>query len=607
MTLSEIAQKYVTAGLSVLPIRPDGSKAPDLPEWKIYQEHVPTLEECSHFRQEAGIAVVCGRVSGNLEVIDLDDAASFSAWAELVESQLGHAFFATLTIVKTPRPGFHVYTRCDVIGSNTKLAQIYLQDGPRPTIKTLIETRAEGGYVLAPGCPATCHETGRTYQVAQGSFGSIPRITVEQRDVLISSARSFNQVWRQEDPRPQVLQVGTPGADFCERASWVEILMPHGFKTAGRRGDSELWTRPGKDHGVSASTNHAGSNLFYSFSTNCYPFDAERGYNKFGVYTLLNHNSDFQQAARTLAQEGYGAPPRVEKQHVPLAPEQIHSEILAPDSLMDRIQSLYQHGVDRGVDPGWPNVRDYWTLRRGEWTLITGSPSHGKSSFVDALMVNLAKRERWKWAVWSAENLPQELHIVNLLEQYIGRPFHRGMSSRMTEADIAVGMAFIHDHFRFLSPPDDEETIPRLLALTEAEKVDGLVIDPWNELTHDFGRDKETDYISRQLKNLGRFVKRQKLHAIIVAHPAKPQKEKIGSEMKYPVPTPYDVSGSSHFRNKADCCLCVWRDESQPGTTTLFIQKIRRRFVGRIGSVVLRFDTVTGRFTDPYEPFQEQF
>ncbi len=600
MTTPEIAIRYVQSGLSVIPIRPDGSKAPDVSEWKRYQQALPTPEECFHFREEAGIAVICGAVSGNLEVIDCDDAASFTAWAELAEGQLGSEFFGRLMIVKTPRPGFHVYFRCDVISGNTKLAQVSLADGPRPQIKTLIETRGEGGYVLAPGSPAACHETGRTYQVAQGAFSAIPRITPEQREALLSCARSFNQVWREDSRDERIAPRGstvTVGSDFCGRASWSEILKPHGFKPCGRRGDSDLWTRPGKDHGVSASTNHAGSNLFYSFSTNCFPFDSERGYNKFAVYALLNHEGNFVVAAKALAAEGYGNQPAAK--HALPAPEELKREVVAPSALFEKVQNLYENGVERGVDPGWSTVRDHWTLRRGEWTLLTGQPSHGKSSFVDALMMNLSRRHGWKWAVWSAENLPQEMHIVNLLEQYVGKPFHRGATGRMTADEIKTAMVFIESRVRFLSPPDSEETIPRLLALAEVEKIDGLVIDPWNELTHDFNGSSETNYISAQLKTLGRFVKKKHIHAIVVAHPAKLTKEKIGGEMKYPVPTPYDIAGSAHFRNKADCCLCMWRDESQPGTSTLFVQKIRRRFVGHTGHVLLNYDTVTGRFTDP--------
>ena len=67
------------------------------------------------------------------------------------------------------------------------------------------------------------------------------------------------------------------------------------------------------------------------------------------------------------------------------------------------------------------------------------------------------------------------------------------------------------------------------------------------------------------------------------------------------MPTLYDVSGSAHFRNKADCGLVVWRDVSEGDRpeVQIHVQKIRFREVGRIGMVTLWFDKVTGRYGDP--------
>jgi hypothetical protein len=57
--------------------------------------------------------------------------------------------------------------------------------------------------------------------------------------------------------------------------------------------------------GVSATTNHAASDLLYVFSTST-NFEAGRGYGKFSAYAVLNHEGDFAAAARALAEEGYG-------------------------------------------------------------------------------------------------------------------------------------------------------------------------------------------------------------------------------------------------------------------------------------------------------------
>src|SRR4029077_2505921 len=98
---------------------------------------------------------------------------------------------------------------------------------------------------------------------------------------------------------------------FNANADWGDILEPHGWKWVGTGGDrSDLWRRPGKRDGTSATTNYAGSDLLYVFSSNAPPFDEGRGYSKFHAFALLEHCGDFRAAAKALAAQGFGSPGR---------------------------------------------------------------------------------------------------------------------------------------------------------------------------------------------------------------------------------------------------------------------------------------------------------
>jgi hypothetical protein len=55
----------------------------------------------------------------------------------------------------------------------------------------------------------------------------------------------------------------------------------------------------------------------------------------------------------------------------------------------------------------------------GELTIVTGLPNSGKSEWIDALAVNLARREGWRIALCSLENSAKE-HGRKLMEKYIG-------------------------------------------------------------------------------------------------------------------------------------------------------------------------------------------
>ena len=112
----------------------------------------------------------------------------------------------------------------------------------------------------------------------------------------------------------------------------------------------------------------------------------------------------------------------------------------------------------------------------------------------------------------------------------------------------------------------------------------------------------ETEYISEALSAATRITRQTGAHLWIVAHPAKLMKDRDGNR---PVPSPYDISGSAHWFNKADNCITVWRDvkaergNPKYGEVEIHIQKVRFKHMGRPGLALLRYDNTTGRYYDP--------
>jgi len=306
------AQRLVKSGLSIIPIRPDGSKTPAVSQWKPYQAKVvnPGVLPFWFDSGKNGLAVVAGKVSKNVEIIDFDDPASFGDWEAIVKIAGGSGLLEKLPIVMTPSPGFHVYYRCkDGVEGNQKLAQ---RKGKSPEV--MIETRGEGGYVLLPGSHPECHPSNQEYILLQGNLAEIPTISGEERLLLLESARALNGYIKPHKivSGPSGKTGSRPGDDFNVKADWSEILEPHGWKKAGQRGEVTLWLRPGKKTGISATTNFGGTDLFYNFSTNGHPFEADMGYSKFAAYAFLNHGGDFKAAAADLAKRGYGDTPQLD-------------------------------------------------------------------------------------------------------------------------------------------------------------------------------------------------------------------------------------------------------------------------------------------------------
>jgi putative DNA primase/helicase len=336
MTVLELALAYHAAGLGVLPVRPDGSKAPALSRGHRYLRRRPTEGDLRRWFAAGrnGIAVACGRVSGNLETLDFETVAVCRRWCRLVEAR-APSLVGRLCWVRTPghlgQPGMHARYRCPGITIPGPTALAAEPEGGdiaqrpaltgRPRARLLIETRGEGSYAIAPGSPAGCHETGRPWEhVAGPDLAHLPELTPCERGVLVDCARALD-TWMPA-PRAAPRQDATAPAagpcvqdDFNRRGpDWADVLGPHGWILVRAAGAVRYWRRPGKARGSWSATtgfchSREGYDLLHVFSSNASPFQPGGSYSKFRVHALLNHQGDSQAAARDLAARGFGGPP----------------------------------------------------------------------------------------------------------------------------------------------------------------------------------------------------------------------------------------------------------------------------------------------------------
>ena len=295
--------------------------------WKHFQRHRSTEEDIRRwYGPHTGIGIVCGEVSGHLEMLefegravaegvwqDFNDLADQTGLRDLVD-RIKHGYGE-----RTPSGGHHLLYRCpDGVEGSDKLAkrprtgeeaaddELAGVKGPNPRV--LIETRGQGGYAIVAPSGGRVHPTGLEYRLVYGGFDSIVTITAAERAALHEMARSLDRMPRVAvEPSVDARgSAGRPGDDFASRTTWAEILEPHGWRPLFIAGDgNQHWRRPGKDRGTSATVNERGEGVLYVFSTST-TFDAERAYSKFAAYTVLNHGGDFAAAARTLRAQGYG-------------------------------------------------------------------------------------------------------------------------------------------------------------------------------------------------------------------------------------------------------------------------------------------------------------
>jgi twinkle protein len=263
---------------------------------------------------------------------------------------------------------------------------------------------------------------------------------------------------------------------------------------------------------------------------------------------------------------------------------------------VDQIDALYTRGLERGCSTGWTALDEFWSVRPGEMTVVTGIPNSGKSNFVDALCVNVSRKTGYHVALCSPENQPIHDHMARMCEKWIEKPFSDGPRPRMSRDELADAEVEIHKRFAWILPDslDLPEVLGKASALVRKHGTRILVLDPWNELDHAVG-EREDQYLSAQLRTLKQWARKNDCHVIVVAHPKTLARSKDGS---YPTPTPYDISGGAMWRNKVDNCLTVWRDFlREDGVIEVHVQKVRFRQVGKIGVAELKYDKATATYT----------
>jgi len=317
------ALQLAKEGISVIPVSTDGSKKPAPFTWRKYQEERPTTQELMDWfgkGTQQGVGAICGAVSGNLEMLELEgravaaqihiqakDMAENSGLGELWQKiQEGYCEM-------TPSGGIHwLYKLSDAqVPGNQKLAR---RPGENGGVDVLCETRGEGGFVILAPSGGTCHPSGESWKILSGSIATIPTITFAEREALFSIFKCFDEMPKIENIAQEVksreVNLALPGDDYNSKVTWDQILTPLGWNKVYTKGEATAWRRPGKNEGISATTNFNGKDNLYVFTTSTI-FESEHSYSKFAAYATLEHSGNFKAAASALRSQGYGRAPEL--------------------------------------------------------------------------------------------------------------------------------------------------------------------------------------------------------------------------------------------------------------------------------------------------------
>ena len=316
--LLSAALAAIRAGVSIIPIdhrdkRPAANLLPRSAEgkatWKPYQERIASEDEVRRWfagpQAAQAFAVVCGKVSGGLLVLDFDAPEFCKRWADAVGDSANG-----LPAQQTGGGGYQVLLRCPDPGGNDKLAWAF--DGHEATGRTIaIETRGEGGYaVVAP----SLHPSGNQYKWLARDAASVPLVSQEHAEKLLAAARALDEA---PHTRQEAERLETQARDAHEQrhahrngqASVIDafnvahpiesLLERHGYT----KGSGGRYVRPG---GKSASVSVKDGRSCHWSSDD--PLNDGRGkggcgcHDAFDLYAYFEHGGDVSKAVKATAQ-----------------------------------------------------------------------------------------------------------------------------------------------------------------------------------------------------------------------------------------------------------------------------------------------------------------
>ena len=311
------ALEFYLQDIVPLPVNRYRQKAPAVSSWTQYQTQMPSKEQVIEwFTKADGVGVLCGSISGNLLLIELEGRAATLQTIDLLTHRAKENnildLFERLNsgyVERSPSGGLHWLLKSEgQVPGNEKFARRVDENG---VISVLAESRGQGGFVVVAPTPGICHPSGNGWNIIRGNPKTIPTFTEEEVDALRELFISLDEMPKEKfsEPvaRPRLSNQTLPGDDFNARVTWDEILIPDGWTKLHTDSVGKTdWRRPGKDYGISATTNYQGNDLFHIF-TSSVALDSDRSYSKFAYVALTKFGGDFNACANALRQKGYGS------------------------------------------------------------------------------------------------------------------------------------------------------------------------------------------------------------------------------------------------------------------------------------------------------------
>lgn len=266
-------------------------------------------------------------------------------------------------------------------------------------------------------------------------------------------------------------------------------------------------------------------------------------------------------------------------------------DVIFGEDVKDRAIEIFRNGYESVESTGVAELDYFFKFKRGEITLLSGIGNYGKSTLLKYLLLLKAIISGNRFAFFTPEDNPAEEFYHDMTEIYLGCDCTTWNPNQPSEKTYKAAYDWISKHIFYIYPkdisPTPEYIKERFLELIIKEKVDGCIIDPFNQMDNNYAKAGRSDkYLETFLSDCTRFAQINNVYFIVVAHPHKLKKEQ--GEKNYPCPDVYEIADGAMWNNKMDNILIYHRPNHQTEPESpiceLHTKKIRRqKTVGRKG------------------------
>jgi twinkle protein len=261
----------------------------------------------------------------------------------------------------------------------------------------------------------------------------------------------------------------------------------------------------------------------------------------------------------------------------------------------EELKDYLLNGMQKGYTIGNKSFDENFSTYLGQYIVVTGIPSSGKSDFVDSMCVGYNRKYGWKIAYASPENQPSKIHAGKLLAKYSGRWVNQ---AHMLETSwFERGLELLDTNFKFIQMDsyDLEDVLRKAKQMIFRYGIKVLVIDPYNKVRLKASLSKNiNEYTNDYLLMIDEFCRKNDVLIILVAHPRKPS----GLETKNYEPSFYDIKGGGEFYDMSPHGILVHRDFVNK-KVKVKVLKVKFAHLGVTGkSAWYEWNIKNGRYSD---------